>query len=155
MPDPAIKTTGSFYSVMDPPRPKDLPYRPPEQELGARLPPPMALPKNLYVDQLDNGVAHMVDDQRRAFDVPATRGMQEGHMMDGSLPDDHGEAAAIRHRLSAGDDGHSPISLEDVGNALPKVPLAPGSPGPPIPPAADSMIGVKKRSSDNKRRRIP
>ena len=145
---PLAAMRDGYYGMLDRGRPKDLPYRPPDQEV-ARIPPP----RNLYVDQLNDGTARLVDDKGNTTDVPATSGMREGHMMDGSLPNDGGEAARIRARLSAGDDGVSTISLDQHG--APKVPLAPGSPGPPIPPAADSMIGQKKRSSQTKRRPIP
>lgn len=115
------------------------PYRPPEQE-------PARMPHGRFVDQIENGTAHMLDDQGHTFDVPATHQMHEGRMEDGSA------APAPAHHLNYApwpDDG-----VWKLGEELPKVPLAPGSPGPPIPPPADSMIGQKKGQSGQKKRRV-
>lgn len=142
---PSKELAGGFYQPLRGAPQGDLPFRPPEQE-------PARIPPSLYVDRIENGRAVLLDHQGRAQEVPAAEHWREGHMTDGSYPDDGGEAASIRGRLSAGDDRHSMI---DLGAPLPKIPLAPGSPGPPIPPAADSMIGVKKGSSQQKRRPIP
>lgn len=146
---PLYKTTGSYYGVMDPPRPRDLPFRPEGQET-ARLPPPA----NYYVDQIDNGQAALVDEKGNVTFVPATSGMHEGRNLDGSLPNTDG--ADIRRRLSAGDTGGN-FSLETLGSALPKVPLAPGSPGPAVPPPADGFIGKPKgrKPGPKQRRTVP
>ena len=132
-----------------------MPFRPPGQEVARQPPaednyytaPKHEAPRRArahFVDQIDNGQARLVDDEGNAHVEPAQPHWREGAMTDGSLPADTG-GNALRALLAMGDDGHSPISLEEIGAALPKVPLAPGSPGPPIPPPADGMIGQKQK----------
>ena len=145
--DTSKNVGGGFYPLLQTPAPKDLPFRPPGQEV-ARMPPG---PQNFYVDQIDNGQARLLDKQGAAHMEPAKDYYRESMMTDGSKPEDDKEGLALRSRLSAGDTG----GRIDLSMPPPVVPLAPGSPGPPIPPAADSMIGQKKTSSQTKRRRIP
>jgi hypothetical protein len=152
IPDFGFKKTGAFYSVMEPPGRPDLPFRPPGQE-PARLPPPLppkqdAVPRNFYIDRIDEGRAVLLDDKGMPTEVPAKPGWRESMMTDGSVPP-HSEGDDIRKRLSAGDKGGN-IYLDEIGNALPKVPLAPGSPGPPLPPPADAFIGQKKGGQKKK-----
>lgn len=155
MPDPAklpyenplAAIGGGYYGQLGGNPAANMPMRPPGQDVAA-LPP---APKASYVDQIDNGQARLLDDKGNAHMEPAKDYWKESMMTDGSQPHDDPEGLRLRSQLSRGDTG-GPI---DLSMPPPKVPLAPGSPGPPIPPAADSMIGVKKRSGDTKRRRIP
>lgn len=100
------------------------PFRPPNQE-------PAAVPPRMYVDQIENGRANLIDPSGHAQVVPADAQWREGHMTDGSAsPPTH-----QLHYLPWPDDG-----VIRLGEELPKVPLAPGSPGPAVSPGVNHFV---------------
>lgn len=117
-----------------------IPFRPPGQ-------PPSALPKSMYVDQVEDGHATVVGPDGRAVTVPVQPGsVQEGRMSDGSAAPE----TAHPHYLPWPDDG-----IIRLGESLPKVPLAPGSPGQPVAPGMNQMLDRKPDQQKKKRRPTP
>jgi hypothetical protein len=134
---------GGFYAASHNPAP-DLPFRPVDQPVSG--PPVGPGKRNWYVDRIEGDPGHrtavLLDEAGVPHDEPAKPGMRESFYELGGQPPSEPADMRMRHLMDP--NPHSTIDLTQVGDALPKVPLAPGSPGPPIPPPADAFVGQKR-----------